>query len=609
MLNYYTKEDQLELISLLKPPPIITGSEWANKNLILSKEDSAEPGKYSTDRAPYQKEILDEITNSYNEKIVCVMSRQSGKTLIAKATIGYYSKQEPSPILYMIETLEKGENFSKVRLDAMIRDNPWMKIDRKLKTSGNTIREKHFPGGNLSIVGANSPSGLSSRVIRIFIADEIDGYPISAGPMGDPFAIASHTTETYDNRKILMISTPGVEGMSVIWPAYLDTDQRKYYVPCIKCGTYQELIFEQLKFPDRIPDNCYYECKHCKAKLEEKNKFEMIQAGEWRKTFPERLHKPGFHLSRMYSVFSSWSKMVEEFLSAKKMADAGDTTKLQVFINSSLAKVWNPYTAPTSVTELEKRTYTYLSEKDTILPKKIVLLTAGIDVQDDRLEIEIDGWGIDEESWVIDYKIFSGEPALPGLWNELDEYLKKRFKHPTGLYLGITAAGIDTGGHHTQKVYDFVRNKHARRIYGIKGASIPGKPIAPRKPSYNNKGKIPLYYIGTSNAKDTIYTRLRITNPGPGYMHFDKRFCDEEYFNQLTSNKKIRRKSGYEYELLPGKRDEVLDCRVYSYAALRIYNRDLRLIQQILERTAKKIQEDKPMVKQKTRFKKSFATR
>ena len=236
------------------------------------------------------------------------------------------------------------------------------------------------------------------------------------------------------------------------------------------------------------------------------------------------------------------------------------------------------------------------------------MLTAGVDVQDDRLEIEIDGWGVDEESWVIDYKILTGEPALPGLWTELDEYLKKRFKHPSGLFLGVTASGIDTGGHHSQKVYDFVRGRHMRRIFAMKGSSIGGKPVAPRKPTYNNKGRIPLYIIGTSNAKDIIYSRLRITNASPGYMHFDGRFCDEEYFNQLTSNKKVKRKKGYEYELLPGKRDEVLDCRVYSYAALKIYNRDLRLIKNILERTAKS-SEERTVKTVRTKFRKSFATR
>ena len=606
--SYYTKEEKEDLSLLLKPPAIISGSEWANAKRILSKEDSSEPGKYNTERAPFQKEILDECTNPLVERVVFVSSRQIGKTLIATNTIGYYIDIEPSPIMYMIETLEKAENFSKVRLDAMIRDNDWMRIDRKIKTSGNTIREKHFPGGYLSLVGANSASGLSSKVIRILIGDEVDGYPLSAGTMGSPLEWAINTTETFDNRKIILLGSPGIEDLSVIWRAYLNTDQRKYHLPCPKCGFPQELVFEQLKFPDFIPEFCYYECLNCKAKLEEKNKFEMLPEGEWIKTFPERINKPGFHISRLYSPFSSWSKMVEEFLHAKKQKDEGIEGPYQVFWNTSLARTYNPYTAPTSVTELEKRTETYLDEKNIILPSKVVLLTAGIDVQDDRLEIEIDGWGVNEESWVIEYKILTGEPALPGLWNELDEYLKKKFKHPSGLFIGITAAGIDTGGHHTQKVYDFVRGKQARRIYGIRGASQPGKPIAPRKPSYNNKGKIPLYFIGTSAGKDVIYSRLRLTEPGPGYMHFEKRFCDEEYFRQLTSNKKVRRKSGYEYELLPGRRDEVLDCKNYSYAALRIYNRDLRLIKNLLERMAKNINEEKPL-QIKTRFKKSFATR
>lgn len=608
MFEYYSKEEMLDLASILKPPPVISGSEWANEKRILSKEDSAEPGRYSTDRAPFQKEPLDEITDPYNEKIVLVWSSQIGKTLIATNILGYFIDQDPSSIMYVIETLQKAENFSKARLDPMIRDNPWLPIERKVKTSGNTILEKMFPGGYLSIVGANSPAGFTSKPIRILILDEIDNYPQSAGAMGSPVDLAIQRTETYDNRKIILISSPGTEGLSKIYPAYLDTDMRKYHVPCIRCGFEQEFVFEQLKFPDKIALNCYYECKNCKTKLEEKNKFEMIKAGSWIKTFPERIHKPGFHLSRLYSVFSPWSKIVEDFLSAKKLSDGGDTTKLQVFINSSLAKIWNPYTAPTSSTELQKRTENYITEINSILPKKVILLTAGIDVQDDRLEIETTGWALNEESFVIDYKVLRGEPALPGIWNELDEYLKQKFKHPSGLHLGITAACIDTGGHFSSKVYDFVRYKTSRRIYGIKSSSVPGKAIAPRKPSMNNKGKIPLYIIGSGSAKDVIYSRLRITEAGPGYMHFESRFCDDEYFDQLVSNKKVRIKSGYIYELLPGRRDEVLDCKVYSYAALKIYNRDLRAIDRIINRTAENLKSQKEMIRPPQR-KKSFATR
>ena len=256
-----------------------------------------------------------------------------------------------------------------------------------------------------------------------------------------------------------------------------------------------------------------------------------------------------------------------------------------------------------------KRVESYIQdEKEIILPSKVILLTAGIDVQDDRLEIEITGWGLDEESWIINYIILTGPPVLKGIWNELDQHLQKRFKHPLGVHLGITAAGIDTGGHYTDMAYNFVRGKEVRRVYGMKGSSIPGKPIAPKKPSYNNRGKIPLYFIGTGAAKEIIYSRLKIMEPGPGYMHFDSKFCDDNYFDQLTSNKKVKRKTGLEYELIPGHRDEALDCKVYSYAALKIYNRDLRLIDKRVKEIAESLKNPEAN-KPKIKMRKSFATR
>lgn len=609
--KHLAKIIQRRISNLLFPPPDITGSQWANEKRILSREDSSEPGKYSTERSPFQLEILDEFTNPYSEIVVAVLSRQIGKTLMATNAMGYYIDYDPSPIMYMIETLDKAENFSKVRLDAMIRDNTWMQIDRKIKTSGNTILSKHFPGGYLSMVGANSPSGLASKVIRVLIADEVDGYPMSAGSMGSPLDLAKQTTETFDNRKIILISSPGVEGESKIWPAYLESDQRAYHVPCPECGFYQILVWEQMRFPDRKPENCFYECRQCKTHLTDREKFTMISEGQWIKKFPERINRPGFHLSRLYSVFSSWSKMVDEFLSASKASHEGDPGPLQVFYNASLAKIWKPYSPATSATEIIKRAENYVDAADTI-NSKIVLITAGIDVQDDRFEIEITGWGIGEESWLLEYKVFSGEPALPGMWNELDEYLKKRFKHPSGLNLGITASCIDTGGHYSSQVYNFVRGKHARRIYGIKGSNQPGKSIAPKRPSYNNKGKIPLYFIGTNSAKEIIYTRLRITEAGPGYLHFDKKYCDEEYFNQLISNKKTAHKSGgqtvFIYDLIAGRRDEALDCKVYSYAALKIYNRDLNQISKLIERVSTEEKSESSSAPPKNFIKKPFAT-
>lgn len=605
-LSIFTKTSLHESLNLLRPAPKVTGSEWANANRILSREDSAEPGRYSTERAPFQREPLDEITDPRNQIIVLMWSSQIGKTLIAQNAMGYFMDYEPSSIMYMIETLQKAENFSKARLEPMIRDNSWMQIDNA-KTSHNTILEKFYPGGYLSIVGANSPSGLSSKPIRVLIADEVDNYPLSAGKLGSPLNLAMQRTETYDNRKIIIISSPGVEGMSKVHPYFMQSDQRYYFVPCPNCGKQQRLVWAQMKFPDRKPENSYYECINCREKLTEKDKFRMIEEGGWQKQNPEILYRPGFQLSRMYSVFSPWKKMVEDFLEAKKISLSGDTGALQVFINSSLAELWKPNTAPTSSQELLKRVENY---RTVPLLEKIVLLTCGIDVQDDRIELEVKGWGVGEESWTIDYKILNGEPALPYLWNELDKYLQTKWKHASGLMMGITATAIDSG-HFTDQVYKFVRGKHARRIYAIKGSAFPGKSPAPRIPTYNNKGKIPLYNLGTSSIKDMIYSRLRIEVPGDGYMHFHQDFATEEYFEQLTSEIKIRYKLGFRYEQMPGRRNEVLDVNVYNIGALRIYNRDLKVIKQILETTAKRAKDGKPLNKDapRVKYRKSFAMR
>ena len=433
----------------------------------------------------------------------------------------------------------------------------------------DTKTQKEFSGGYIVLTGSNSATELASRPIRVLIADEIDRFPTDVKGEGDPLNLAIERTKTFWNKKIVLTSTPTIRGESRIEQEYENSTQEEYYIPCPKCRTLQRLEWRNIVF-----ESVGHKCQDC---LEVSSEYEWkknMKEGEWiannKEIDPDQVR--GFHISELYSPFSTWKSIIKKFKEAK-----GDVQLMKVFTNTALGETFEEKTEKVDFVNLEKRREHYGCE----IPEKVTALTAGVDVQDDRLECEVVGWGPEEESWGIYYKIFIGNPAEVHVWNQLERFLDTEFSYLNGEKIKIICTCIDTGGNHTMSAYNFIKPREAKRIFGIKGGSKEGEPFL-KRPSKTNKGQISLFVLGTDTGKETIMSRLKIDLPGPRYMHFPdnvERGYDETYFKGLTSEVKITtfekgvRKT--KWKVVGTKRNEPLDIRNYAYAALKIANPNL----------------------------------
>ena len=556
-------------------------SQWADKFRQLSSEASAEPGKWHTDRAPYQREIMDAVCDARVETVVIMSSAQIGKTEIINNIIGYHIHLDPSPILLLQPTLEMAEAWSKDRLSPMLRDTDVLRglvRDARSRDSGNTLLYKRFPGGHITMAGANSPASLASRPIRIVLGDEVDRYPVSAGTEGDPVSLAKKRTTTFWNRKLILTSTPTIKGASRIEAAYEQSDQRHYHVPCPHCGEFQVLKWAQVRWErseeGHKPETAHYVCEHHGCIIVEGERLAMNKTGRW---IAERPFSDiaGFHINELYSPWVTWAQMAIDFLRAKALPET-----LKTWVNTSLGEPWEEEGETLDADILLQRKESWGDDA----PEPVVLVTAGVDVQGDRLEIEVKGWGIGEECWSLDYRVFYGDPAQDSVWQELDAYLFKPIRSKLGVELNIACACVDSGGHHTQMVYEFCSKRAVRGVFAVKGLSQSAKPLIGR-PSRNNRYKMRLYPVGTDTAKEVIFGRLRVTEPGNGYFHFPLE-RDREYFLQLTAEKQVVRftKGVAKREWIKTRtRNEVLDCTVYALAAFKLLNPNLTQLTEEIE--------------------------
>lgn len=563
-----------ELVRVVAPPPDLTVSQWADLYRRLSSESSAEPGQWRTDRAPYQRDIMDAINDPAVETVVVMTSAQVGKTELLLNIIGYHIDYDPAPIMVMQPTLQMAQAFSKDRLAPMLRDSPALHgkvADARSRDSGNTVLHKSFPGGHITMVGANSPSGLASRPIRILLADEVDRFPTSAGAEGDPLTLAEKRTTTFWNRKKVYVSTPTIKGVSRIEAAYLGSSQEEWCLPCPTCGTYQPLTWAQIRF-----DDVSMECIECGARHGE---FDWKSGqGKWiAKDSNQRVR--GFHLNELASPWKRWSKIIEEFMEAKR----GGTEMLKAWVNTTLGETWEEQGDGVESDDLIKRRETY----DCEVPDGVLILTAGVDVQDDRLEVEVVGWGVGKESWGIKYQRFYGDPGQPAIWQQLDEFLSGMWKYSDGTTIGIACTCIDSGGHFTQQVYDFCKPREHRRIFAIKGQGGEGIPLVGRANRTNRK-RVALFPIGVDTGKELILSRLKVEYEGPGYCHFPReqeKGYDETYFQGLTSEQRVLRmhkgRPRHEWKKRPGTRNEPIDCRNYATAALEILSPNLEALAKV----------------------------
>lgn len=409
---------------------------------MISPEASAEPGRWRTSKAPYQKFMMDAISDPKTTKVVVMTAAQIGKTdaLILNPT-GYYIHNDPSPIMTMEPTLQMGEAYSKDRLSPMIRDTPVLSalINDKSRTSGNTILQKVFPGGHVTIVGANSPSSLASRPIRALFADEIDRYPFSAGNEGDPLLLAEKRLTTFWNKKIVYVSTPTIDGLSRIQIEFENSTKEEWNVPCPHCGKFQPLLWSQVQFDKADLTDINYVCVHCGAVCKEAEWKQQYIKGKFVAAFPAR-NVRGFHLNSLASLFVDWREVVEKFLEANKKAKEGNVELLK----SGRTQKW-AMAARAGRTACGDEMYKRREKYGCMVPKEVLVLTAGVDTQDNRFEIEVVGWGVEKESWGIQYQVIYGDLKQPHVWEQLSAFLEQEFEREDGQKLRIACTCMDSG--------------------------------------------------------------------------------------------------------------------------------------------------------------------
>jgi phage terminase large subunit GpA-like protein len=557
----------------LKLDPRQNISEWADENVILSSKGSAAPGKYQTSRVPFTKEIMDCLSPSHPCIQVVFMkpSQISGTQLILNWN-GYTVDMCPGPFLIVEPTVDMAKKLSKQRLQDMIQHSP--KLSSLIKPSrekdgGNTLLCKEYRGGITILTGANSASSLRMMPFRNASADEVDSYPLDLDGEGDVIAIIKKRLLTFGRRqKLFILSSPTEKENSRIEREYLESDQRRYNLPCPHCGYMQHLQWSNMKFTKNekyeLVGEVTYICDSCGCHIEERHKTQMLKDGRWIAENAEIGKCPGFHINALYSPLGwlSWEDIVLEFLKFEKLKDE---PLQKTFTNTVLAETWESKGASLEYSFLYNR-------RDPIrltIDNNIVMLTCAADVQDDRIECKVVGWRPGQEADIIETKYLMGSPAELLVWDNLREYITKTFTHNNG-QMRIVATAVDTGGHYTAETYEFVKASDPLSVFAIKGSSTPGSPIS-GKPSVQKNG-VNLYLIGTDTIKNLLFARLLIEEPGPGYVHFPMSL-DEEYFKQLTAEKrKVKFVKGFKkYEWIKTrKRNEALDLMVYNIAALNI---------------------------------------
>ena len=557
------------------------------------------PGMFRIAMAPYQAEPMDCAMDNSVQSVVLMWASQTGKTEVINNLIGFHIDLDPSPILCLQPTLEIAASWSTDRLSPMVRDTPVLKnlvADPKARDSGNTKLHKKFTGGHITIAGANSPASLAARPIRVVLCDEVDRYPASAGTEGDPISLAMKRSDTFFNSVHVITSTPTTRGVSRIESEFELTDQRKWFCPCPHCGKQQTLEWANIKWDkdeegEHLPETARLVCEKCEKEIDDEQRKGMVQQGEWKPTAPFN-GKRGYHLNGLVSLFppkrgytTRLHQAVAQFLDAKHRS----IESLKAWTNTFLAETWEEVSESVEASPLLARCEPYAAK----VPQEAVVLTAGVDCQDDRLEAECVGWGLNEECWGIESKVFYGQITNPATWTALDEWLSQQWEHESGVQLRVASAMVDTG-YQSKIVYDFCKPREVRRVFAIKGVAG-SRPIVSR-PNRGNSAKVALFSIGTDSAKELLYSRLKIEESGPGYCHFpiDPAY-DTEYFDQLTAEKAVTKaKAGVKTRVWVKKRarNEALDIRVYALAAFVNLNANLDQLAKSLK--ARSVDESQP---------------
>lgn len=580
------------------PDGNLTVSEWAEKYRMIPPERVADPslaGMWSNSKTPYLVEPMNAFNDPNVNEVVLMKSAQVGGTELLNNILAYCIHIEPTTILYLCENEGKARAWSTECLAPLIRDTPVLEQifgEAKQRDSSNMIESKGFRGGHFALAWSTSPATLSSRPRRVILRDEIDAFEPTKE--GSPLALSEARTKSAGaTRKIIDVSTPRYKETSQIEPRFLDSTAEKYFVPCPHCESYQVLTWRnetgnrnlQWDFDDYA--TIQYFCQHCGEGITEDFKEWMLSQGQWRSTNPDyKGIRRGFWICELYAPWDGvWEDMARAYVRCKNNAQ-----ELQVFQNTRLAETWEIAGEKLDIMDLRYRQEAYEAE----VPDGVLVITAGVDFQADRCEIETVGWGFDDESWSLDYKIIHGDPTKEEnhIWEELRDYLTREWTDSQGRIFKIAAAGLDTG-YQTNNVYKFCKKHAGRRFFAFKGSNTVKAPLI-SNPTRNNPYKIKLYNIGVNEAKDIIKANLEKREEGPGYCHFpDDR--QVSYFQQFGNEHKIKRfvagQPVFRWEKVKDHaRNEALDLRVYATASLKILNPDYKTLNQkihkIIEETS-----------------------
>lgn len=570
----------------LKPLPKTSVSNWADNHRMLSSGISAEPGKWKTSRAPYQKDIMNAFTEPGIHRVVVKSSSQIGKSDMMNNVIGRFAHLDPCAIMMIQPTIDMAQDYSKTRIAPMIRDTKVLNnlfYDVKSRDANNTILSKVFPGGRLIMCGANSPAGLASHPIRILLADEVDRFPDSAGTEGDPVDLAAKRMTTFWNSCMGLFSTPTNEGSSRIDEEYLAGTQEEWQHKCPNCGEYHLLRhidmtvdYKEIKTPSGkktvIVNDVKWRCPHCGFSFSEKEMKQTPQKYISRNADALKNGIRSFFVNGFTSPWMTWTRIMREWLEAK-----GDPEREKVIMNTVFGESYKQKGAFEDEQIFLRRRESYRAE----LPNGVLLLTAAIDTQDNRLEYEVVGWGKEEECWGIRKGIVLGAPNQDRTWKEIDNILDKTYHFADGKGLKVVRTFIDSGGHYTSDVYNYCQKNFHKQRFAIKGRGGPGIPLIYKIAKANN-AKAPLILLGVDDGKQQIMDRLSIDSPGPLYFHFPQdegikelsnRGYDDLYFKGIISeHKKVYKRNGVlreVWETTKNVRNEPLDLRNYNLACMK----------------------------------------
>jgi len=568
----------------MKPPEALTVSEWADRYRRLSPESSAQPGPWRTRKTPYLKEVMDAFTDPKIKHIVMVAASQVGKSEAMNNIIGYIIDQDPGSILMIEPTNGDAKEYSKLRIAPMIRDSKTLqkKVSKILRgDTGNTILQKSYPGGILTMCGSTEAHALASKPIRYVLGDERDRWAVEAGKEGDPWSLAMARQTTFYNAKSYECSTPTIKGYSPIEKSFNSGTRERWCSQCPHCGEYHNIRWQDIRYTFEAVEvehkttylvtEVYYICPGCGGISHE---HDMKRApAMWIAENPEA-YKNGtrsFWLNAFCSPWVSWEKIVVRYLE-----DRNDTKKLKVVYNTLFGELWEDRGGLEDEDEFLSRREDYKAE----LPDGVLVLTCGVDVQDDRLEYEVIGWGLRKENWGIKRGQIMGRPDDPEVWRTLDDITSRVYRYESGKGLRISMTFVDDGGHFTMNTRLNCAARFGRHMFDCKGFFGDGKPFTspPKKVNILIKGKYVgtcwQYQLGVDAGKQMIMDGLKVKTPGPRYCHFPR---NEEcgyghaYFVGLLSERlvfKENAKNPWQWEKIPGhERNEPLDCRNYAYAA------------------------------------------